>query len=705
MSPAHPHLFFDAGDVEALRERCRNGMRPQFERLLAFVEEHLGDDPPELTGDYETRGDILQNPYLVNIVAFAFTALITGDARHREAARRWTIALASMDHWVGLLDVPRGACANCGYPEGWGALALAVSYDWLYPYYLTAERALLRDKIALFAKVLHDATYAGEWWTHAYLHHDTWIPVGGLGVAAMAILDEVPRAAIWADRAIHELSVALDWLDSDGAWPEGPCGWAFAMFAAIPLWDAYARRFPARGRAIFAHPWIAETWKFRLYSRTPDGQFLGFGDCHPHGGYQSTAYEAAPTLRFLAARYRNPYAQWLAAREWESRPNPCTAAWEILWADPSVPEAPPTDLPRGALFSNQGMAFLRTGWDERSTVLAFRGAALLGRRATALFRGQDEEAFNNSTTHAHADANSFGIWSRGAIAMTMSRYGQRETRYQNSLLVNGAGQTSTFGKQHIGRPDGEVVDFFTSEDASLVAADAAHAYPPGLQRFLRKMYLVRPGVVFLVDDVAASGPVTLEWRLHVDASASIDLGEDGFTSVDGGLRTLVRVASPEGVRFALGSDKWNRAVRLIADQPRTHGALAAAIVPSLAPDAHATIEALSDRAFSIHALDSSILAAFGAEIPGRIASDGTAAIVVRDADGTLFLAADATRLDVAGARVFTATSRVTLAHRRRPGSDRLTVVASAPATLTLASASGHPLTISVPQGRSEHTLP
>src|SRR5262249_51242456 len=148
----------------------------------------------------------------------------------------------------------------------------------------------------------------------------------------------------------HELFAALDWLDGDGAWPEGPCGWAFAMITALPAWDSYARHFPDRGRAILDHPWIANTWKFRLYSRTPDGLFLGFGDCNPGGSYQFLARQAAPTLRFLAARYAEPHAQWLAEQEWETAPNPYTAPWEIVWADPSIPAAPPTDLPLGVRF-------------------------------------------------------------------------------------------------------------------------------------------------------------------------------------------------------------------------------------------------------------------------------------------------------------------------------------------------------------------
>jgi hypothetical protein len=685
---AHPYLFFNAGGIEALRRRCDTTMKPQFDALVAYGREHLGDSPPSsLSGGNERRGDAVQDPFLTNILAFSFLGVVTGDERYVDAGKRWALALAAMDDWVGQIDTqPR--CANCGYPEGWGLIGLSAAYDWLYHQLDDRSRALLRNKIRTVAKVLHDATFTGEWWTGAYLHHDTWIPFGGLGVGAMSIVDEVPEAREWADRAAHELDGALDWLDSDGGWPEGPCGWAFALISAVPFWDAYRRRFPDRAAAIVDNTWLQNTWKFRLYSRTPDGQFLGFGDCNPHGGYQSTGYQGAPVLRFLAARYRNPYAQWLAAREWEKRPNPFTAVWEILWADPTLDEAPPGDLPHGVRLDNQGMAFFRTGWDPGATVVAFRGTGLLGRRATSLFRGGREAEFNNSTTHAHADGNAFGIWSRGEFAVTLARYGQRESELQNTLLVDGEGQYSRFGADHVGRPDGRITGFFTSRDATFVAGDAARCYPPGLSRFARRLYLVAPGIVFLVDDIAAERPVRLQWRFHVDNGASVEVGSSGFSSVSGGARTVLRLAQPGWVRAGEVSDDWNRGVAFSLDQPTAEAALVAVIVPSLPAGAQAAISAPTGRSFLVEALGARVLAAFSVgdgtlEIPGRMTGHGAAAMVTTGGATPGFFAALATGVSVDGERLLTASQAVTVAYSRTGSTGALTVEAPGGAEITI----------------------
>jgi hypothetical protein len=701
---AHPYLFFGPDDLPAIRERCAKSMRGQLDVLVTHADAHAGDTPPSaLSGGYEKKGDAIQDPFLANILVFSFVAAITDDVRYQGAAKAWALALASMHDWDGVFG-DEGRCAGCGYPEGWGVTALAVAYDWLYPHYSDDERALLRDKISEVTRALYQASMGGEWWSGAYLHHDTWIPLGGLGIGAMAVIDEAPDAPTWAERAQHELMAAIDWLDADGGWPEGPAGWAFAMASAVPFWAAYARRFPERGRALLDDPWIARCSTFRLASRTPDGQFLGFGDSSPSGSYQENAREAGPVLRFLAAQYRDAHAQWLASREWEKVPNPYTAAWEILFADPSVGEDPPDDLPRGTLFDNQAMAYLRTGWDAGSTLLGFRSDALLGRRAGSLFKGSDVEAFNNSTTHVHADAGAFGIWSRGGFAITMARYGQRETEFQNSLLVDGQGQYAAYGPDHVGRPDGRITHFFTARHAGFAAGEAAQCYPPGLQRFARRVYLVDPGIVFVFDDIAADAPVRLEWRMHVDGSASVDVGDAGFTSTLNGLRTVVRLAEPAGLGFGLVSDHFNRGVTMATPGAVASAELAAVVLPSLPSGAEPAVETPSARSFVVEALGVTVLAAFSAqpgsvEVPGRLSSDGTAAITVAGADTDGFLVVDATRLSRDGVTLFTASSAVTASYHRDGAAAAVTIDAPAAASVTVMGK-----TLDVPQGTSDHDL-
>jgi hypothetical protein len=561
--------------------------------------------------------------------------------------------------------------------------ALAVAYDWLHAELSEEERTVMRDKIAAVTSGLYYGSLANEWWTGAYLHHDTWIPLGGMGVGAMAVVDEVPGAERWAERAREALGEALDWLADDGAWPEGPCGWAFAMISAVPFWDAYRRRFPDRGEAVLGNPWLRRTASFRVHSRAPDGRFVSFGDCNPHGGYQENARQAAPTLRWLAARYRDPVAQWQAAREWEKAPNPYTAAWEIAWMDPSVSEEAPNDLPDGALFANQGMAYLRTGWDQEATVLGFRCDSLLGRRAASLYRPEEEWRYNNSTTHVHADANAFGVWSRGDFAITLARYGQNGTERQNSVLIDGEGQYTRFGADHLGRPDGKVTDFLASSFVGYVAGDAARAYPPGLKRFVRRLMLIAPGIVFLCDDIAAESPVDVEWRFHVDAGAALGIGERGFEAATGGRVTHLRLGEPAS--FVEIGDDWNRGVTARTGGRRTEARLAAVILPSLPAEATPEIEVPTPSSFVVRALGVEVLAAAATgagvlSVPGRFSGRGAAAVVV---GGRVFVA-EATDLGGDGISM-SASAPVTLAYHREGAAGLLVAQAGGGAELAISS--------------------
>lgn len=699
---SRPYLFFGAGDVAALRQKCASTMKPQLDALLRFAATHLGDPVPgALQGDYEGKGDMLQSPFLVSVVNFSFLSVVTDEERYREAGKRWTLGLASLGELVGTFDA-EGNCVNCGYPEGWACVALAVAYDWLYPHFTEQERAMVRDRLERVTRALHAATVGHEWWTGAYLHHDTWIPLGGLGLGAMALLDDTTEARGWADCAAHELLASLSLLDSDGAWPEGACGWAFALQSVIPFLDAYRRRLPGSAAALLENVWLSNTWEHRVASRLPTGLFLGFGDCSASGGYQLTAFEGAPALRFLASEYQNPYAQWAAAREWESRPNPYTAVWEIIWADPALGEAPADELRGGVLFENQGLAFLRTGWDVQGTVLAFHCDSLLGRQAASSFRGDRAEQLNNSTTHVHADANSFVLWSRGELATAMAKYGQKETRFHSSLLVDGQGQYLTFGADHPGRPEGVITGFFASRQAGFVAGEAARCYPPGLSSYARRIYLVQPGIMFLIDDLSAERPVDLEWRIRLDDNAVVETSAGGFTSLLYTACTWVRLARPSGARLAALEEVGNHAVTISPGDKKTKAELVAVVLPSLPAEARPIIGTPDERSFVIEALGARVVATFARtpgvlEIQGRLAGHGTAAIVTEREDAEGIFVADSTWLAVKGELVLVASSPVTAAYSREGRSTRLTVEAQGPTVLTLKG-----VTLSVPAGRSEH---
>jgi hypothetical protein len=334
------------------------------------------------------------------------------------------------------------------------------------------------------------------------------------------------------------------------------------------------------------------------------------------------------------------------------------------------------------------MAFMRTGWGAGATVAAFRGTNLIGRKAASLFRGENVWEWNNSTVHTHADANTFVIWSRGEFAVTPAGYAQRETSFQNSLLVDGQGQYISFGADHIGRPDGQVTKFFTSRTASVVEGEAAKTYRPGLSKFLRRLYVVEPGIVFLVDDIAAERPVMLEWLFHVDNSSALELGQNGFTSVLYRKKTFVRASQPGGFRFSDVSDSYNRGVTMALPSRVTGSELMAVIVPSVPADAQTAISTPSGRSFIVEAIGSTVLAAFSSEgqrleVPGRVSGEGSAVILYSGSGTAGFFVEGGMRLSLDGEPQLVSSAPVTVSYARTGSSGLLTVSASSPSVIRL----------------------
>jgi|GEM_PF-5888756 len=686
LANTRPHLFFPAADVEQLRAKCAGPMRAQFDEVVRYADEHIADEPPaKLEGDNEEKGLKVEHPFLTNILDFSFLYVVTGEKKYFEAAKRWTMALARMEEWEGKV-VPESEEGDRGLYTGFGLTALAAAYDWLYGDLSVEERASVRAKIAERAEAICRASFRGEWWSGAYLHHDLWIPVGGMGLGAVAIMDETPQAREWAGRAEEEFEDALKRLGDDGAWPEGPCGWAFAMASFAPFWDAYSRRFPTH---LDESRWLQETWRFRLYSRMPDGSFIAFGDGRPTGHYQWTAHEAGPTLRLVAKKFVNPYAQWLAGEEWKKRANPYTAVWEIIWTDTEIEEKPPFDLPRSAVFQNQGLALVRTGWQDTDTVVALHCDSLVGEVAAQYYQNGDD-AMNTAVDHTHADANSLVVWSRGGFALRNAGYGQPNTEFENSLLVDGQRQHRSFDrKARPGTPSGKITRFFAGDYGSLIEGEAGKCYPPGLDRFTRRVFLVEPGVVFVVDGAQAKKEALFEWLFHVDRESAVAASEKGFKSVFDRAETVVRVAAPGGLAVSTSQDRLNTAVRFGATDRTKKASLIAAILPCLAPDAGAELDAPTESSLVVEANGWKIMAAFAAtgegafEVPGRVSVKGQAGIATVEGATRGFLAVDATELTLDGRKVLTAPVAVSVSCRSDSNGGNLTIEAREPTQVAI----------------------
>jgi hypothetical protein len=93
----------------------------------------------------------------------------------------------------------------------------------------------------------------------------------------------------------------------------------------------------------------------------------------------------------------------------------------------------------------------------------------------------------------------------------------RQTKANNCILVNGQGQ-AVRDLEAAGR----IADFRHQKAITYVCGDAAAAYKGKLQRFLRHVLFLRPGVFMVLDELAAPEPAQFSWLLHAFDRMDVD---------------------------------------------------------------------------------------------------------------------------------------------------------------------------------------
>lgn len=529
----HPSLHFDAKGLEQLRRRATGTHRRYAKMLFDWVDKNKRWSPLDMPYPAGREVALEQSGAFVTNVALAF--VLSQRDEHLRLARKWIMEM---------LEYPKNGVRNYGF--GIYAAGLARAYDWLYHYLIPKEHRKIITNLVQVVSRLYQGSIPdskGEfWWAKAYMHHDHWIPVGGYGEAALALLGEVKDASKWAARAKTDFDFALSLLDDDGAWHEGPADWCYTM---APLLWFYSAWQSVVGENLHNVPWIRNTAKYRLYHWLPDDSYVYLNDSFRSGRYNTSGSASCHLLRRLASLFRDGYTQWLADRDeaFDMKPGPkgvyqapyedlsftgqpqeyphtqsqCVA-WNLLWYDPTVKPIQPTDLPRARHFKNQGIVIMRTGWEDDAAVVSLCCAPLAGQRCAERIRN-GEQISSSNYGHAHADYNSFTLFARGNYFIIPPGYARRSSSFQNVVSVNGA--------DFVLNPsiNVRIVGFRTEKRFSYAVGDATEAFGVhlGVQRYRRHILLLNCGLMVLFDDLQLSdagrrtiGYNHFTWMVHSD---------------------------------------------------------------------------------------------------------------------------------------------------------------------------------------------
>lgn len=510
---SHPRLFVRQQDLPRLKEWATGGGAEAFAKIIEQADKLAGAEPtPEppvrasasdpKTAQFWWSNRVQTIKALQEAELLSFAWLLAGNARHGDAARRFTLRLA---HWDP--DGPTNFKLNCEAAKPM-LYRLARAYDWAWPLFGEDERAKIR---AVLLRRAMDAWVSGEvkqgtgHLNQPYSSHGnrTWHK---LAENAIATFDETPESEKFLSYAVTKFFAAYPvWADDDGGWHEGLSYFAGYMSKAA-WWVDFAKT--TLGIDSFKKPFFAHFADYAMYSAPPGSREMGFGDLAHRPPGAGWAF-----LHFFVRRTNNPYwAWWLDAMK--IPPDPEEPVLAFLWASiPPVDAKPPVDLPPSKVFRGTGVAVMNT---------SMLGAA-----------GNVQVRFKSSP---------MGTWSHGldpSNAFTLSAYGVPllvnnvyrdlygspfhkgwvwSTRAHNTVLVDGLGQ-----KSHSADPGGRIVKSDFREDFDYVLGDATPAYEGRLTKALRHVVFVKPNLIVIADELAAPKPSTYQWMLH--GQAPFDVAE------------------------------------------------------------------------------------------------------------------------------------------------------------------------------------
>lgn len=526
----HPYLLFSAADKPAMLARIRATPREaeayealllEGRRLLYASVERDTVPAREIHARFVGNNDYQRfvGQHLEAAFNLAFLYQMTGEAPYAAKAFEHAEIICALDTWVqGAHTFP------VIYQRVWPAGArddqvvftydittsgtsqrLALIYDWLYAALAKPQRDRLRSALLEKGITRVRGNYEYFWWATAYRCNWSGICHSGLGLAALALLNEDPQLVDVIARSTEGVSAMLDHVGPDGGWQEGRGYWAYGVGESVRFIEAL-RRASAGKIDLFRHRSLAQhPLDFALYGLT-----AGFCD-----GSGAPVGETAMVNK-LVQESGDATAAWYAQHFVRSRHD----VFAFIWPTPAITPQAPTDGSR--FFPSIDWAVLRKDFAASSVTVATKAG------------------MNDDPHHGHLDCGTFTLtWQNQSFVGEVPRSSYDETYFSalrwgyleartnghNCILVNGEEQICAKEKDQPWKDGigGHVTTFANEKDWSAVAMDPTHAYPGReLKGWKRWIILEKEtNVVLVVDQVQCAAGAQIEARFHPGVEATV----------------------------------------------------------------------------------------------------------------------------------------------------------------------------------------
>lgn len=518
----HPYLLFSAEEKPAILARIKADPRAsesleryrlEGRRLIHATVEREGP-PREIhtryLGSDEYRAWVTSHTNAAFTLAFLYQ--MTGDASYAAKAFEHANVVCAQESWVQsahYFDViysrvwPYGAkddqvVFTYDITASGTSQRMAYIYDWLYPALTKAQRDRIRGALLEKAITRVRGSYEYFWWATAYKCNWSGICHTGLGLAALALLNEDPQLVDVIARSHEGISAMLDHIGEDGAWQEGRGYWAYGLGESVRFIDAL-KRLTGGQINLYKHRAISpRPADFGLFGLTG-----GFGD--GSGGSVGESF----VMNKLVAETRDPTAAWYL----QNYVRPRDEILDLLWPRPDVRGEKPAIASKH--FKSIDWAFLRKDFTADSITIATKAG------------------LNDDPHHGHLDVGTFNLtWQNlnfiGEVPRTPYDekyfgalrwdYLQARSYGHNVITVNGEEQISAKLKDQPWRENvgGKITQFQADGAFGFVSIDATRAYPGReLKAWQRTIALDQAAnVVVVLDKVRTAPGAEINVRFH-----------------------------------------------------------------------------------------------------------------------------------------------------------------------------------------------
>ena len=543
LNGTHPRLYLTQEKILELRELIKEEpYKSLWLNEKEWVDERLDEKPSDLYY-YDPKEMLWLRQVGDRIPHYAFCYLMTLNETYLQKAKEWVLSVSKYKDWGPYPDLAK-AHLLCG---------VSVTYDWLYHNFTSQERIMIRDRLALEARLMFLASikteeYKTMWWHNDYLQNHLWVDICGLGTAGFALYGEVPDAEIWINHANNVVKRILNSLGNDGASHEGVEYWSYGTLFLLKYLDLAKQLLGEE--ELFDNSWLRNTAYYRLYNMLPRSMWgdspggedsLDFADSVRHDTHGPVCI-----LRKLATEYRNGYAQWLAQEIQNADTGIYDHRWlNLIWYDPTVPATPPTDLPTMKHFSNLDLVIMRSDWSGEEILFAFKCGPYIGHKAI------EEFDYDPGGGHVHPDVNHFVLIAYGKWLIIDDGYADKRTNQHNTIIINGFGQlgegSTWFNSKEIisEKRKSAIIRAESNPVYDYVIGDAYNIYPDnvGLRKFLRHVIYLKPDLFIIVDELETQTPSTFEWLLHYEGILQ-KIQSNTFVLTNHGVNLKIEVILP-----------------------------------------------------------------------------------------------------------------------------------------------------------------